>query len=65
VLLGLLIIDKKLALLAVAVGLVAGHRYNIEDAGCLMEDRIHLLQGSISGFRVEEVDDGEDECIAI
>jgi hypothetical protein len=47
------------------VGLVAGDGDDIEGAGCLMEDSVHLLQGSVSSFRVEEVDNGEDERIAI
>lgn len=64
-LLGLLVVDEKLALLSVAVGLVAGDRNGIEDAGCLVEDCVHLLQGPIGSFGVEEVDDGEDKCIAI
>ena len=64
VLLGILVVDEELALLAVAVGLVAGDGDNIEDAGCLLEDDVHFLQGAVCGLGVEEVDDWEDECVA-
>lgn len=63
-LLGVLIVDEKLAVLAVAMGLVAGDRDQVEDAVRLVEDRVHLFQGAVGGFGVEEVDDGEDDCIA-
>jgi hypothetical protein len=65
VLLGVLVVDEKLAVLAVAVGLVARNRNDIEYAGCLVEDCVHLLQGSIGSLRVEEVNDRNDECVAI
>ena len=64
VLLGVLIVDEELALLAVAVGLVAGDGDNAEDAGCLLEDDVHFLQGAVCCLGVEEVDDWEDECVA-
>ena len=64
-LLCVLVVDEKLAVLAVAVGLLARNRDDVEDAGCLVEDCVHLLQGSIGSFRVEEVNDRNDECVAI
>lgn len=64
-LLGIFVVDEKLAVLAVAVGLVTGGRDHIENARCLVEDCVHLLQGAVCGFRVEEVNNGEDECVAI
>lgn len=60
---GVLVIDEQLAVLAVAVGLVAGDRDDVEDAGRILEDSVHLLQGSVGGLRVEEIDDGEDESV--
>lgn len=59
----ILVVDEELAFLAVAVRLVAGHRDDVEDAGGLLENSIHLLQGSVGGLGVEEIDNGEDEGV--
>ena len=63
VLLGILVVDEELALLAVAVGLVAGDGDDVENAGRLLENDVHFLQGAVCCLRVE-VDDWEDECVA-
>jgi hypothetical protein len=65
VLLGDLIVDEKLALLSIAVGLVAGNGDNVENAGSLVEDGVHLFEGAVGGLWVEEVDDGEDKGVAV
>lgn len=63
-LLGVLVVDKKLAILAVAVGLVTGDRDDVEDTGCLVEDCVHFFQRSVGCLWVEEVYDREDEGVA-
>lgn len=35
----------------------------LESTGCVSEDCVHLFERSICGFRVEEIDDWEDEGI--
>lgn len=48
----------------VHVRLVAGERDAVEDVGGLMEDAVHLLQGTHGGLGEEEVDHGDDEGVA-
>lgn len=43
VFLGVLVVDEELAVLAVAVGLVAGDGDHVEDVFGLEEDCVHLL----------------------
>lgn len=62
-LLGILVVDEELTVFAVAVGLVASNRNNVEDIGGLLEDDIHLLKRSVGGLGIEEVDDREDESV--
>jgi len=64
VLLCVLVVDEKFAVLTVAVRLVAGNGDHVEDAGGFVEDAVHLLEGPVGGLGIEEVDDGEDECVA-
>jgi hypothetical protein len=63
--LGVLVVNKKLAILSVAVSLVSGDRDKVEDAGCLVEDCVHFFKGSVGGFWVEEVYHREDESVAM
>jgi hypothetical protein len=63
-LLGVLVVDKKLAILSVAVGLVARNRDDVEDTGCLVEDCVHFFQRSVGCLWVEEIYNGEDEGVA-
>lgn len=71
VLLGLLVVDEQLAVLAVAARQLAGHAHDVEvrlRAGDLVEDGVHLLERAVGRLGVEEVhrghhegvDDGED-----
>lgn len=60
---GIFIVDKQFAVLAVAMRFLTGNRNNIKDTTSLVEDGIHLLQGSVGGFGIEEVDDREDESV--
>lgn len=55
---------EELALLAVHVWFVAGGADEVEDAGGFAEDAVHFFEGAAGGFGIEEVGDGEDECIA-
>lgn len=64
VLLGVFVVDEEFAVLAVAVGLVSGDGDHVENAGGLVEDGVHFLEGAVGGLGVEEVDDGEDERVA-
>jgi hypothetical protein len=63
-LLRLLVLDKELALLVEPMRLFLGDLDNTEDGTALAEDNIHLFEGTVGSFRVEEVDDREDERIA-
>lgn len=54
---------QEFSLLAVHVWFVFGGAHEVEDAGGLAEDAIHLLQRAAGGFGVEEVGDGEDESV--
>lgn len=63
VLLSVLVVDEEFAMLAVAVGLVAGDGDDVEDTSRLVEDGVHFFEGSVGGFGIEEVDDGEDKCV--
>lgn len=60
---GILVVDEELSVLAVAVRLVAGNRDDVEDAGRILEDSVHLLQGPVGGLGIEEINDGEDEGV--
>lgn len=51
---------EELAVGAVHVRLVAGQRDAVEDVGRLVEDAVHLLQGTHGGLWEAEVDDGDD-----
>ena len=63
--LALLIVDENFTVLAVAARFVLGGPDNGEDILCLLEDVVHLLERAVSRLRVKEVDDWEDEGIAV
>jgi hypothetical protein len=62
---GLGVVDEQFTVLAVATGFVGGNLDHVPDRGGLAEDGVHFFQRPVGGFRVEEVDDGEDEGVAI
>jgi hypothetical protein len=47
------------------VRFLLGSLDDVEDAGCFAEDAVHFFEGAVSRLGVEEVDDGEDEGVAI
>jgi hypothetical protein len=47
------------------VWFLLGFLDDVEDAGCLAEDAVHFFEGAVGGLGVEEVDDREDEGVAI
>lgn len=63
-LLDLIVVDEDLAVLAVAAGFLLGGLDDSEDVLGLGEDGVHLLKRTVGRLGVEEVDDGEDECVA-
>ena len=61
----ILVLDEQLSILAVAVRLFLRNLDNREDGVAFGENGIHLFEGAIRGFRVEEVDGWDDEGIAV
>lgn len=59
------VVDKQLSILAVATGLFARNPDNGPDGFGLVEDCVHFFEGAVGCFGVEEIDDWEDEGIAI
>ena len=59
----LLIVNKQFSILAISQRLVFGGRDHREPAFGLSENGVDFLEGAVSGFGVEEVDDWEDECV--
>lgn len=47
------------------MGLIAGDQDQIKDAASLVENSVHFFQGSVSRFGVEEVDNRENEGVAL
>ena len=64
-LLRLLVVDKKLALLAIPSRFIAGDFHDGEVGAAFVEDAVHFFQGAVCGFGVEEVDGGEYESVAV
>lgn len=64
-LLRFLVVDKEFAVFAVAARFRVRDADNGEDGRRLEEDAVHLFEGAVGGFWVEEVDDGEDEGVAV
>lgn len=58
------VIDKKLAVLAIATGQLLRDLHDVEHICGLMENGIHLFQRPVGCLRVEEVHDWYDEGIA-
>lgn len=65
VLVGLGVADEQLTVLAVAAGLVARNLDQAPDRLGLAKDDVHFFQRPVGGFGVEQVDDGEDEGVAV
>ena len=63
-LLRFLVVDEELSLLAIAPRLITGDFHEGEVGVAFAEDGVHFFQGAVCGFRVEEVDDWEDEGVA-
>ena len=57
------VLDEHLSFLAISLRRFLGNSDDIEDGCGLAEDGVHLLQGAVGGFGVEEVDDGEHEGV--
>lgn len=57
--------DEKLTILTVTLRFVPRNFDNRKDAVAFAEDTVHLLQGAVSGLRVEEPDNGEDGSISV
>lgn len=53
----------ELTVLVVTVGLLERDGNDVEDIGALLEDVVHLLEGSVAGFGEEEVGHWEDEGV--
>ena len=58
------VIDDGIAELVVAAGFFAGDANDGKDGFGFAENRVHFFEGTVGGFGVEEVDDGEDEGVA-
>ena len=59
------VVDEQLSILAIPAGLLARNSDNGPDGFGLVEDCVHFFEGAVGCFGVEEVDDGEDEGVAI
>lgn len=57
------VIDEQLTILAVAARLISCNLDKVPNRCGLVEDVVHLLQRTVGGLRVEEVDDGEDKSV--
>ena len=57
------VVDEQLAILAVAAWFLARNPDNGPDGFGLVEDCVHFFERAVGCFRVEEVDDGEDEGV--
>ncbi len=64
-LLGLLIVDQQFSFFAETSWLIAGDFDGGEVGVAFAKDAIHFFEGAVGGFWVEEVDDGEDEGVAV
>ncbi len=64
-LLGLIIIDQHLSILPEPPRLLLRRLHHREHIARLRKDAIHLLQGPVGGFGVEEIHDGDDEGVSV
>ena len=53
----------ELTVFIVAVRFFDGDGHRVKDIRGLLEDIVHLLQGTVPSFREEEVNTGDHECI--
>ena len=63
VVLRLLVIDQHLTILAIPVRFLVGDLHDCKDRVALLEYDVHLLQRAVGGFRVEEIDHGDNEGV--
>ena len=61
----LFVIDEQFSLLTIPSRLIARDFDKGEVGAAFAEDGVHFFQGAVGGFGVEEVDDGEDEGVAV
>ena len=61
----LLVLNQHFPLLTVPPRLLFRDTYDVEDGRRLAEDGVHLLEGTVGRLGVEEVDDGEEEGVAV
>lgn len=59
------ILRFELAMFIIAVGFLNGDSHDIEDISRLLEDGVHLLQGTVSSLREEEVNAWEHESVSV
>lgn len=62
---GVCVVDEQFSVLAITAGLFAGNFDHRPDRLCLAENGIHLFQRTVGRFRIEEVDNGEDERVTM
>lgn len=63
-------LDFDILRLELAVGVVAERLFDrdghaVEDVAAFLEDGVHFLEGPVTRLWVEEVDDGDDEEVAV
>ena len=61
----ILVLDKHLTILTISMRFFLCDLDDCEDGIAFGEDGVHLFEGAVGGFRVEEVDDWEDEGVTI
>jgi len=64
-LLRLIVINENFAVLPESSWLLLGDADDAEDGLAFVEDGVHFFEGAVGSFRVEEVYDGENECVAV
>lgn len=65
VLFGILVADQELTILAISARCFPGDLDHLEDGSGSAENRVHLFKRTIGGLWVEEVDDRNNECVAV
>ena len=59
------VVDEQFPLGAIPSRLVAGDLHNGEIGAAFAEDGVHLFEGAVGGFGVEEVDDWDYKSVAV
>lgn len=59
------VVDQQLAVLAVPSRFFLCDLDDREDGGAFAEDGVHLFEGAVGRFGVEEPDYGEYECVSV